>query len=114
MKTKNLLSLEVIDFTDVSVGVVINAAATPITTSVHLEVVASLADTVHAIKVMDTIGRYIGLYSGASGSEELRCVLGLGENQPLGIHLNKGDRISLMSLDGSTADEGKLCVQFLG
>ena len=111
---KNVIALRPIDFSDAAVGEVIDCGAVSLPTDSYVEIVASLAASVHAIKVTDTTGRFIGLYTGASGSEELAIIIGMGENQYHGLKLLMNKRVSLKSLDGVAASEGKICIQFFG
>lgn len=96
-------SLNVVDLPDSSI---LNINSTNIPASgtlgatARLEVVASLASNVKKIKIVDDVGEYIGLYTGAANSETLVAVLPLGGGE-VEIEIASGSRVSLGHLKNS-------------
>lgn len=80
-----------------------------------VEVVASLAANVKMLQLLDTTGAFLGLYTGASGSEVLRLVIGPGSDQTIEHSITAGTRISLKRLDSASAvTSGIVAINFLG
>lgn len=95
----------------------LNAASRniPGNASLPLQVVASLADTVHSLSVGDGIGEVLGLFTGLSGQELLRIQIGgaFAEMQPCMIP--RGTRISLRRMNSAVAiTSGELGINFIG
>lgn len=96
---------------------VFDAAITNIPSSVGtpVQVVASLGRTISRLRILDGVGKFIGVYQGALGAETLVCIIdgGFG-NQEIDVNLPVNSRISLRSMTSETITSGNLCVQFLG
>lgn len=86
----------------------------PASASNPLQVVATLAATVKRIRVNDTTGGYIGLYTGASLSEVLACIIGPGIDGYIDVAIASGTRISLRNMQNAVISVGELSVQFYG
>ena|ERR1022692_2238829 len=84
----------------------------PASSSSPLQVVADLAIDTTTIVVFDGIGFYVGLYTGASGHEELLCIIGGGISMLYNIYIPIGTRISLRNINNVAINTGSLCVQF--
>lgn len=108
------VNLDVVDFLDTNP--VLNAASTniPASASNPLEVVASLAADVKKIRVNDTTGLFIGVYTGAALSEVLQAVIGPGLDGHIEVQMASGQRVSLRHMSNSVINLGELCIQFLG
>lgn len=106
--------LDVIDFIDTTP--VLDTSSSNITASAGnpLAIVSSLAANVKAIKVNDTTGEFIGVYTGAALSEVLQCVVGPGEDQTIEVKMSSGERVSLRNMANAAISTGKICIQFLG
>jgi hypothetical protein len=67
------------------------------------------------MQILDTTGAFIGLYTGASGSEVLRLIIGPGSDQTIDHAIPSATRISLKRLDSTTAiSSGIVAINFLG
>lgn len=108
--------LTIVDFIDSAVGPVLNAASNTIqdNAGAFLEVVASLAATVKKIRVADTTGAFIGLYTGDAASESLAFIINPGQSNECDLAIASGTRVSVRSMGGTDITEGELCIQFLG
>lgn len=104
---------DVVDFMDAPL---LDTSSTniPASASNPVQVVASLAANVKKIKVSDTTGFYVGVYSGAALSEVLQCISGPGEDGIIDVTLSSGDRISLRAMQNSAITSGLYVVQFIG
>lgn len=94
---------------------VLACATTPIPGSGDppLQVVASLADHVNSYIIIDAIGKFIGLYTGAIGNEVLQFLIGGGTNTDGLFHaLPRGARISLRHMGPTAITKGSLVIQF--
>lgn len=78
-----------------------------------LEVVASTAATVREINIVDDIGAFYGIYTGAALSEVLLCVAPLGGGS-LQVNIPSGTRISLRAMENTAISSGKVAINFLG
>lgn len=68
----------------------------------------------YAINFIDTTGDWIGLYTGAPGSETLRTIIGGGLNTFTPVVIAAHSRVSLRSMTASAITNGKLTITFLG
>ena len=96
-------SLNVVDLPDSSL---LDISSTNIPASgtlgatARLEVVASLASDVKKLLIVEDIGEYVGLYTGAANSETLVAVLPLGGGE-VEVSIASGTRVSLGHLKNS-------------
>ena len=107
-------TLSVIDLLDENI---LNTSSIniPGSSSSPVQVVASLASSVKALQFMDTTGAFVGIYTGASGSEVLRLIMGPGSDKTVEHNIVAGTRISLKRLDSaSPISSGILAINFLG
>lgn len=107
-------NLDVIDFIDTTP--VLDTSSTNITASGSnpVQVVATLAAAVKRIRVNDTTGEFIGVYTGAALSEVLQCIIGPGLDGDIDVQMSAGERVSLRNMANSAISTGKLCIQFYG
>lgn len=110
---KALSALTVVDFMDTPV---LNAANTTINGSAgaFVEVVAALAADVKKIRVADTTGAFIGVYTGAPSAETLAFIVNPGQSNECELAIASGERVSVRAMAASDITEGELCIQFLG
>jgi hypothetical protein len=102
----DLLDANILDTSSTNIA---GSAASP------TQVVASLAAAVKAMQILDTTGAFIGLYTGPSGSEVLRLIIGPGSDQTIDHAIPSATRISLKRLDSTTAiSSGIVAINFLG
>lgn len=106
------LSLDVVDLVD---GDIIDVSTTniPASASLPVQVVASLAADVKKILVVEDIGEFIGLYTGAASSEVLKCVLPLGGGE-VKLEIPSGTRISLRHMKNTAITADFIAINFLG
>lgn len=78
-----------------------------------VQIVALMTAVCLQVGFYDGIGKYVGIYRGAAGSESLVCVIGGGSEGQAPCRLSVGDRVSLRSMDASAITSGSLCLQFL-
>lgn len=111
--TVTVAALDVVDFFDTPV---LDASVTNITASAGnpVQVVATLAANVKKIKVNDTIGEYVGVYTGAALSEVLQCIVGPGEDGSIDVGMASGERVSVRNMANAALTSGKICIQFIG
>lgn len=107
-------TLDVVDFIDTTPVLDTSSTNIPASASSPLEIVASLAANTRKIKVNDTTGEFIGLYTGAPASEVLQCIIGPGEDGILPVQLASGDRVSLRNMANASISVGSLAIQFVG
>lgn len=79
-----------------------------------VQVVASLAANVGMVHLMDTGGRYLGLYTGAPGFEVLKMIINPGSDSVVDVTIPTGTRISLRSMETSAPSSGFIAINFLG
>jgi len=78
-----------------------------------LQIVASLYRTCYMIYVHETCGYLINLYIGASGSEVLHTVIGLGADF-FEVSIHKGARVSIRAAENTAISDGILHISFYG
>jgi hypothetical protein len=107
------LDLTPVDFFD---GGVLDASGTniPASSSLPLQVVASLASQAHAIQVQDTVGAYIGVYTGLAAAEVLVYVGNPGLDGIIPINIPAGTRISIRNMANVALNLGEYNIVFLG
>lgn len=106
-------NLDVVDFLDTPV-MDTSSVNIPASASSPTQVVASLAAAVKKIKINDTTGAFIGIYTGAALSETLQCIVGPGEDGTIEVQMASSDRVSVRNMANATISVGSLCVQFIG
>lgn len=108
------VNLDVVDFIDTTP--VLDTSVTNITASAGnpVEIVASLASNVKKIRVNDTTGEFIGVYTGAALSEVLQAVIGPGLDGSIEVKMSSAERVSLRNMANAAISVGKVCIQFLG
>jgi hypothetical protein len=107
------LDLTPVDFLDAGV---LDASSTniPASAALPLEVVASLAAQVHAIQVQDTVGAYIGVYTGLAAAEVLVYVGNPGLDQVIPLTIPAGTRVSIRNMANVALSAGQYNIVFLG
>jgi hypothetical protein len=77
--------------------------------------VASLANAVKKLQILDTSGAFWGVYSGTAGAEVLKLVVGPGSDQTIEQEFAAGERISFGRLDSASAlATGMVSINFIG
>ena len=105
--------LDVKDFIDTTPVLDSSSTNIPASASSPVEIVSSLASIIKKIRVNDTTGEFIGLYTGAAASEVLQCVIGPGMDGEIPVMMDGTSRVSLRNMANSTISTGKICIQFL-
>lgn len=105
-----------VDFIDGAVGPVIDAATNniPASAALPLEVVNSLAADVNSIQIQDTVGAYIGVYTGAAAAETLLYVGNPGLDQRVPVNIASGTRVSIRNMANVALNLGEYSIQFFG
>lgn len=96
---------------------ILDAASTPIpgSGSSPIQVVANSGrKAAYAIDYIDTSGDYIGVYTGAIGSEVLRTIIGGGLVSSSNVVIAANSRVSLRSMTAADITYGKLTISFMG
>lgn len=108
------VNLDVVDFIDSTP--VLDTSVTNITASAGspVEIVASLAAAVKKLRVNDTTGKYIGIYTGAAAAEVLQAVSGPGIDGDIEVQMTAGQRVSLRHMANTAISLGEICIQFYG
>lgn len=111
----NLQRLDLVDSVDGDI-IDISADNIPASSGGYLEIVASLAADVKEIHVLDDIGEFIGLYTGAAASETFLCVLPQGfTGTILPVQIAAGTRLSVRNMkDATISTDTRLAINFLG
>jgi hypothetical protein len=112
IKNASEAQLKPVDYIDSAVGPLLNAATDTIPSATFLELVATTAAPIKKIQVIDEIGEFMALYTGAALSETLLCGLGLGGSL-IDVDIPAGTRISIQSLAGNIT-AGRMFINFLG
>jgi len=105
--------LDVIDLLDTPVMDTSSVAITA-SSGTPVQVVASLAANAKKLKINDTTGEFIGVYTGAALSEVLQCVIGPGEDGTIELQISSTERVSVRNMANSAISVGNLCIQFIG
>lgn len=94
----------------------ISSSNIPASSAGFLEIVASLAANVKKIQVIEDIGEFIGLYTGAASSETFLCVLPQGfTGSILDLEIPAGTRLSVRNMkDATISTDTRLAINFLG
>jgi hypothetical protein len=101
---------------------VVDELDTPLTSAASIngsggalvQVVASLAVAAKAVHLMDTGGRYLGLYLGAPSSEVLKMIINPGSDSVVDVSIPAGSRITLRSMETVGPSSGFIAINFLG
>lgn len=96
---------------------ILNAYSTSIpgSGSDPLQVVAdSGLKAAYGVAYVDSTGDFIGLYTGAMGSEILRCIIGGGIASATAVVIAAHSRVSLRSMTPSAITNGEITITFLG
>lgn len=107
---------DVVDQIDNAVGPLMDVSANniPASANLPLEIVASLAANVKKIKIVEDIGEFIGLYTGAASSEVLKAILPLGGGE-VELEMAAGTRVSLRHMKNSDINTNTfIAINFLG
>jgi len=112
----SIAPLAIVDFIDTSVGPVIETStdAIPASGGTPLTIVSSLAADVSKIRVADTTGLFIGLYSDPSGTPVLEAIINPGLDDYIEISLSSGEELGLRAIENTAISVGQVCLQFLG
>lgn len=73
----------------------------PSNASLPLELIASTTQTTVEIQIIEDIGEFMALYTGAASSEVMLCALPLGGGE-VKVNIPSGTRISIKSLKATT------------
>jgi hypothetical protein len=114
MPNVTLNQLDVVDFIDTTPVLDTSSTNIPGSASNPVEIVASLAANVKKLKINDTTGFYIGVYTGAALSEVLQCIVGPGEDGTIDVSMSSAERVSLRAMAATAISSGELSIQFLG
>lgn len=108
------VNLDVVDFLDTNPVLDTGSTNIPASAGSPLTAVASLAANVKKIRVNDTTGKFIGIYTGAAASEVLQAVAGPGIDGDIEVKMNSGERVSLRHMSNVAISSGELLIQFYG
>lgn len=64
------------------------------------------------IQALDTTGYYLVLYTGASGSEVMKCIFGPGADYTIPVDIPAGTRLSIRNLDTTSITSGKIVLNY--
>lgn len=108
-------SLFPIYFCDAPEIVYTNVTPIPGTASLPLQVVANSGfKAAYGISWQDTTGDYIGVFTGVSGFEVLRTIIGGGVISAVPVVIAANSRVSLRSMTASPITNGQITMTFLG
>lgn len=104
--------LNVVDFLDTPL---FDAGATQINGSAgaFVEIVASTAAAVKKLDIIDDIGEYIGIYTGAAAAEVLAAVTKLGGGE-IEIQIPIATRLSVRNMKAAAITVGNMAINLLG
>lgn len=110
------LSLDVLDQIDDSVGPVLDASVNniPASGANSLSVVASLSDDIKSVKISETTGYFIGIYSGPVATPTLEAIIAPGDEGIIPLRLSAGTLVSVRHMSNTAINLGQLTLQFLG
>jgi hypothetical protein len=92
-----------------------NVTPIPGSGSLPLQVVANSGPKAsYGVSWLDTTGDYIGLYTGPSGQEVLRCIIGGGVVSAAPVVISANSRVSLRSMTATPITNGQIVITFLG
>lgn len=96
---------------------ILNTSVTPIpgSASLPLQVVADSGfKAAYAIDYVDTTGDWIGVFTGNTGNEVLRCVIGGGITTRMAVVIAAHSRVSFRSMTASPITNGRITCTFVG
>jgi len=96
---------------------ILDTGSTPIpgSGSSPLQVVADSGfKAAYGVSWIDTTGDWIGVYTGASGHEVLRTIIGGGVVSAAPVVIAAHSRVSLRSMTASSITNGEITITFLG
>ncbi len=105
--------LTVVDQIDTTPLLDVSVTNIPASASLPVQVVASLAADVRKIIVVEDIGEFIGIYTGAASSEVLLAVLPLGGGE-VEVEIPAATRISLRHMKNTAITADFIAINFLG
>lgn len=105
--------LQTVQFMDAPVVLDATVTAIPGSGSSPLQVIAKTTKPILAIRILDGIGKFIGVYTGAPGQEVRRTIIG-GDDPVVACAIAPGSRVSLRNEETSSVTTGKACLEFLG
>ena len=105
--------LDIVDQIDTTPLLDTSSSNIPASAGSPLEIVASTAAGVKKIQIVEDIGSFIGIYTGAAASEVLKAVLPLGGGE-VELQIASGTRISLRAMENVAISSGKIAINFLG
>lgn len=79
-----------------------------------LQVVSSLKKSTAAVRIIDSLGEYVGLYVGKAGFEVLTAIIGAGAPDYVECVIPKGSRVTLRNMATTAISTGSVCITFLG
>lgn len=77
------------------------------------QLIASTSAEIRMIHLFDTTGVALQIGVGGSGSEIIECILGPGNDQPIGVLIPSGSRISIRSNEAAPT-AGYVIINYLG
>jgi len=107
------LTLDVVDQIDSTPLLDVSLTNIPASASLPQEIVASLAADCKKILVVDDIGEFIGIYTGAAAAEVLEAVMPLGGGE-VKLEVALGTRISLRHMKNTAITADFIAINFLG
>jgi len=113
LQTLNANALDILDQIDATI---IDTSVTniPASASLPLQLVASTVADIKKILVIEDIGEFMGLYTGAASSEVLKAVLPLGGGE-VEMLIPSGTRVSIRHMKNSVINgNSNLAINFLG
>lgn len=82
-----------------------------VTSSAYVQLSASLTEQISCVEIFDSSGAVLVLAIGPSGGEaDLPFYVLPGGNGRMGLLLNKGQRLSIKSVDTATVSTGQICI----
>jgi len=92
-----------------------NVTPIPASSSLPLQAIANSGTKVaYGVSWIDTTGDYIGLYTGGSGNEVLRVIIGGGTTSAAPVVIAAGSRVSLRSMTNTAITNGQIILNLLG
>jgi hypothetical protein len=108
-------NLDVVDLIDSDI---LNPSVTniPGSASLPLQIVASTAQDIKKIKVIEDVGEFIGLYEGVATAETLICILPPGfTGGDLEVFIPSGTRLSIKNMKSAVINtDTRFAINFLG
>lgn len=86
------------------------ATAIPKSSDPPLQIVAALGAGVTHVMCVDGVGKFIGLYKGPVGSEELAAIIAGGYVYMVPVNIKPGTRLSVRSLEDDPISIADRCI----